>query len=281
MKGTTGRAPAPHARSAKGLPRKVVIKIGGAAAETPNVRRGLAKQIASLRQAGSDVVVVHGGGKLLTQTLARMGIPTEFANGLRVTDPETRDVALMVLAGMSNKQWVAEIENWGQRAIGICGGDARLVEARQLLSEQGRNLGFVGRPRKVNPELLEMAFERSMVPVVASVALGPKGEYFNVNADDFAAAIADHLPADRLIYLTESGGVWNAERKLLPRIKRKQISGMIRSGTIRNGMIPKLRSCQRVLAGRVTEIDMMSPEVPDGLLGILSGDAQPGTRIVK
>jgi acetylglutamate kinase len=259
----------------------VVIKIGGAAAETPDIRRALAQQIAKLRRAGSDVVVVHGGGKLLTQTLARMGIQTEFANGLRVTDQETRDVALMVLAGMSNKQWVAEIEGRGQRAIGICGGDDKLVEARQLTSEQGRNLGFVGRPCKVNPELLEMAFERSMIPVVASVALGPKGEYFNVNADDFAAAIAGRLPADRLIYLTESGGVWNAEKQLLRRIERKQIGGLIRRGIVRDGMIPKLRSCERVLAGRVNEIDIMSPEVPGGLLGILSGDAHIGTRIVK
>jgi acetylglutamate kinase len=260
---------------------KLVIKIGGAAAETPNVRRALAKQIAKLRRAGSDVVVVHGGGKLLTQTLARMGIRTEFANGLRVTDQETRDVALMVLAGMCNKQWVAEIEGQGQRAIGICGGDGKLVEARRLTSERGSNLGFVGRPTKVNPELLEMAFERSMIPVVASVALGPKGEYFNVNADDFAAAIAGHLPADRLVYLTESGGVWNAEKQLLPRIERKQISGLIRRGIVRDGMIPKLLSCQRVLAGRVSEIDIMSPEVPGGLLGILSRDTQVGTRIVK
>jgi acetylglutamate kinase len=280
MKGTAGK-PDLDVRGEQVRPVKVVVKIGGAAAERPEVRRALAEQIARLRRAGSDVVVVHGGGKLLTQTLAQMGIRTEFANGLRVTDSATRDVALMVLAGMSNKQWVAEIENRGQHAIGICGGDGRLVEVRQLLSENGKKLGFVGRPRKVNPELLEMAFERSIVPVVASVALGPKGEYFNVNADDFAAAIADRLSADRLIYLTESGGVWNGNRQLLPRIDRKQISSLIRHGIVRDGMIPKLRSCQRVLAGKVSEIDIMSPEAPSGLLGILGSDAQVGTRIVK
>jgi acetylglutamate kinase len=260
---------------------KVVIKIGGAAAEAPEVRGALAGQIAKLRRGGCDVVVVHGGGKLLTQTLARMGIRTEFANGLRVTDQETRDVALMVLAGISNKQWVAEIEARGQRAIGICGGDGKLVEARRLTSHGGRVLGFVGRPSRVNPELLEMAFERSMVPVVASVALGPKGEYFNVNADDFAAAIAGHISADRLVYLTESGGVWNAEKQLLPRIERKQISSLIRRGIVRDGMIPKLRSCQRVLAGHVSEIDIISPGVPGGLVGLLSRNTKVGTRIVK
>jgi acetylglutamate kinase len=263
---------------------KLVIKIGGSAVEIPAVRLALAEQIAKLRRAGSDVVVVHGGGKLLTRTLERLGIRTEFTNGLRVTDPETRDVAVMVLAGMCNKQWVAEIENRGQRALGICGGDAKLVEARPLTvgeGKQGRSLGFVGRPSKVNPEILQMAFERSMVPVVASIALGPKGEYFNVNADDFAAAIAGHLPADRLIYLTDSGGVWNAERELLRRVERKQIGRMIRDGIVRDGMIPKLRSCQRVLAGKVSEIDIISPETPGGLLGLLSGEVKSGTRIVK
>lgn len=263
---------------------KLVVKIGGAAAESASVRQSVARQIVRLRRRGTDVVVVHGGGKLLTQTLARLGIQTEFTHGLRVTDRETRDVALMVLAGLSNKQWVAEIERLGQRAMGICGGDAKLVEARKLSVKRGAqdsDLGFVGRPHRVNPDLLEMAFERSMIPVVASVALGPAGEYFNVNADDFAAAIASQLPADRLVYLTEAGGVWNARKELLRRVESKQINSMIRDGIVRDGMIPKLRSCQRVLAGKVSEIDIISAETPAGLMGILNGDVQSGTRIVK
>lgn len=263
---------------------KVVIKIGGAAAETPAIRIALADQIVSLHRAGFNVVVVHGGGKALTQTLARMGIRTEFMDGLRRTDQQTRDVALMVLAGLCNKQWVAEIQSRGQAALGICGGDGKLVQVRPLTLGQGaggRNLGFVGRPHRVNPDVLEMAFERSIIPVVASVALGPKAEYFNVNADDFAAAIASRLPADRLIYLTKSGGVWNADKQLLRRVERKEISGMIRNGIVRDGMIPKLRSCQRVLAGKVSEIDIISPETPGGLLAVLSGEVAVGTRVVK
>jgi acetylglutamate kinase len=258
----------------------LVIKIGGAAADRPESRRALARQIVKLRRAGSDVIMVHGGGKLLTQTLARLGLRTEFANGLRVTDQETRDVALMVLAGLSNKQWVAEIESLGQAAIGICGGDGRLMQVRPL-KLGARNLGYVGRPSQVNPELLEMAFERSMIPVVASVALGPKGQYFNVNADDFAAAIAGRLHADRLIYLTESGGVWNAQKQLLPEVQSKQINSMIRQGIVRDGMIPKLRSCQRILAREVREVDIISPETAGGLLGLLAGGKHFGTRITR
>jgi acetylglutamate kinase len=263
---------------------KWVIKIGGAAAEDRRARRSLARQIAKLRRAGANIVVVHGGGKMLTRTLTRLGMGAEFAEGLRVTDRETRDVALMVLAGIVNKQWVAEMEMQGQPALGVCGGDGKLVEARKLLLRKGkelRNLGYVGRPTRVNTDVLEMAFEQSMVPVVASIALGPKGEYFNVNADDFAAAIATRLKADRLIYLTESGGVWDARKKLLPEVKASEIPGMIRKGIVRDGMIPKLRSCQRVLAGAVEEIDIMSAEPPAGILKLLNGAASGGTRIVR
>jgi acetylglutamate kinase len=263
---------------------RCVIKIGGAAAEDRKVRRGVAQQIARLRRSGTDVVAVHGGGKALTETLARLGITAEFAEGLRVTDRETRDVALMVLAGIVNKQWVAEIEMQGQPALGVCGGDAKLVEARKLFLGKGkglRNLGFVGRPVRVNTMLLEMAFQQSIVPVVASIALGADGEYLNVNADDFASAIAGRLDADRLIYLTESGGVWDAKKKLLPRVAASEIPQMIRKGIVRDGMIPKLRSCQRVLAGTVGEIDIISATAPAGVLELLNGQASGGTRIVK
>lgn len=263
---------------------KLVIKIGGQAMDDARARRNVARQVAGLRRSGRDVVVVHGGGKLLTDTLARLGISSEFSNGLRVTGSETRDVAVMVLAGIANKQWVAAIRAEGAEAIGICGGDAGLVEARKLAPRNGarrKDLGYVGRPAKVNTAVLKAAFERGWVPVIASVAPGPRKEYFNINADDFAAALAKALCAERLIYFTESGGVWDSERRLLPLIRADEIRTMIRSGVVRDGMIPKLLSCTRVLAGRVGEIDMISPARPDGVLEVLSGGPHGGTRIVK
>src|SRR5579862_8837209 len=184
---------------------KLVIKIGGHGAEDPKGRKDLARQISAIHRAGHSVVVVHGGGKVLTRTLESMGIATEFHQGLRVTDAATRDVAMMVLAGIVNKQWVAELDQAGQPALGICGGDAGLVEAQKYFAGSNgsrRDLGFVGRPRKVNVAILEMAFKNGIVPVVASVALGARGEYFNVNADDLAASLASALGADRLFYLT-------------------------------------------------------------------------------
>jgi acetylglutamate kinase len=263
---------------------KLVIKIGGQQSEEPKTRRDLARQIAELRRSGHKVAVVHGGGKLLTQTLSRLGIPTEFHHGLRVTDAATRDVAVMVLAGIINKQWVADLEVQGQPALGICGGDGRLVMARKLAARphgQSKDLGFVGRPQKVNTAILEMAFRQGFVPVVASLALSARGEYLNVNADDLAAALAMALGADRLLYLTESGGVWDAQRRLLPLVKRGEIRGLIRKGIVRDGMIPKLLSCARTLRHEVDEIDIVSAIVPNVLLRALEAREHVGTRIVK
>jgi len=263
---------------------KVVIKIGGQSGEEKLRRRQLARQIAELARAGHHVVVVHGGGKALTQTLQRLGIATEFHNGLRVTDAATRDVALMVLAGIINKQWVAEIESQGQAAIGICGGDGKLVTARKLtLAANGtkKDLGFVGRPARINTTLLNMAFSKGFVPVVASLGLSATGEYLNINADDLAAALATAIEADRLLYLTESGGVWDADRKLLPLVRAKDIKSMIHNGTVRDGMIPKLLSCARTLQHGVHEIDIISPDTQNSLLRTVIKRESVGTRIVR
>jgi acetylglutamate kinase len=259
---------------------KLVIKIGGQPGEDAKARRELARQIAALHRAGHQTVVVHGGGKALTATLARLGIPTEFREGLRVTDAATRDVALMVLAGLSNKQWVADLEANSQRALGICGGDGKLVVARKLQG-RARDLGYVGRPVKVNARVLEMAFQGGFIPVVASLALSPRGEYLNVNADDLAAAIAMELGADRLVYLTESGGVWDAEKNLLPVVKAREIRRLIQDGVVKDGMIPKLLSCARVLKHDVGEIDIVSAEAKNVLLRTLHARERVGTRIVN
>lgn len=263
---------------------KLVVKIGGQAQEDPVVRRQVAAQIAELAAQGHRVTVVHGGGKILTQTLDRLGLPTEFHNGLRVTDAATRDVALMVLAGIVNKRWVAELDTVGQPALGLCGGDAGLVKVRRHKARAGgksKDLGFVGRPERINTAILETAFRGGLIPVVASVALGPGGEYFNINADDLAAALASALKADRLFYLTESGGVWDAEKRLMPLVKVSEISSLIHSGVVKNGMIPKLRSCARTVASGVREIDILSPDTKQGLVRALEPGQAAGTRIVN
>jgi acetylglutamate kinase len=263
---------------------KIVIKIGGQAAEDRQGRRRLGRQIRDLCRSGHRVAVVHGGGKALTETLTRFGIATEFYQGLRVTDAATRDVALMVLAGLINKTWVAELEAQGQPALGICGGDGGLVVARKIAAGANgsrKDLGFVGRPSKINSTVLDAAFQKGLVPVVASLGLSPAGEYLNINADDLAAALAVALQAHRLLYLTESGGVWDAERRLLPIVKLGEIQNLIQKGIVRDGMIPKLRSCARTLRNGVGEIDIMAPDIPAGLERAIRRSASFGTRIVK
>ena len=263
---------------------RIVVKVGGQSAEEPLRRQHLARQIAGLARAGHRVVVVHGGGKALTSTLERLGIETVFHNGLRVTDAATRDVALMVLAGMINKQWVAELEAQRQPAMGICGGDGKLVTARRLTATANgtkKDLGYVGRPVKINTAILNLAFSKGFVPVVASLGLSAGGEYLNINADDLAAALATAIEADRLLYLTESGGVWDAKRQVLPLVRLKDIQSLIRKGTVRDGMIPKLRSCARTLQQGVHEIDIISPDEQDSLLRTVIKRESVGTRIVN
>jgi acetylglutamate kinase len=263
---------------------KLVIKIGGQGAEDPKGRKDLARQIAAIHKAGHSVVVVHGGGKMLTRTLERMGIATEFHQGLRITDAATRDVAMMVLAGLVNKQWVADLESLKQPALGLCGGDGSMVLARKLtVGKNGakRDLGFVGRPYKVNTKVLDVAMRGGMIPVVASLGVNARGEFLNINADDLAAALAVAVGADRLLYLTESGGVWDAEKKLLPVVKLADIGRMIKDGVVRDGMIPKLLSCARTLRQNVGEVDILSTTVPHALASAIIKGKTAGTRIVK
>ncbi|MFZ0962989.1 MAG: acetylglutamate kinase [Terriglobia bacterium] len=263
---------------------RLVIKIGGHGAEDPKGRRDLARQIAAIRRAGHSVVVVHGGGKVLTRTLASMGIATEFHQGLRVTDSATRDVAMMVLAGLVNKQWVAEFESLRQPALGLCGGDGSMVRARKMTvgtNGSKRDLGFVGRPHKIKTTILDLALDGGLIPVVASLGVDARGEFMNINADDLAAALAVALKADRLLYLTESGGVWDAEKCLLPIVKLGDIRRMINQGVVRDGMIPKLLSCARTLRQNVGEVDILSTTVPNALLSAVEQGKTAGTRIVK
>jgi acetylglutamate kinase len=263
---------------------KLVIKIGGHGAEDPKGRKSLARQLAAVCRAGHAVVMVHGGGKVLTQTLARLGIATEFHQGLRVTDAATRDVAMMVLAGLVNKQWVAELESQGQAALGLCGGDGSLVRARKLtvgMNGNKRDLGYVGRPHKIKTTVLDVALEGGFIPVVSSLGVNARGEFLNINADDLAAALAVALHADRLVYLTESGGVWDAEKQLLPVVKLGEIRRLIKQGVVRDGMIPKLLSCARTLRQNVAEVDILSTTASNVILRAIEGGKTAGTRIVK
>src|ERR1700744_5191954 len=187
---------------------KYVVKLGGAGLETPELLAGSLKAIAELVRDGNQVAVVHGGGVQLTRTLAALGRQSEFINGLRVTDAETRDVALMVFAGKVNKGLVAALGAVGQPAVGLSGGDGLSFRARKKRMEQ--DLGFVGEIAASDPRLIEAIWHAHQVPVFCSMALGFDGEFYNVNADEMAAAVAMTAKADALVFLTDVPGVKGA-----------------------------------------------------------------------
>src|SRR2546430_15136584 len=183
---------------------KIVIKFAGALLEDPATVQTLAEQVTSLAQKGHQILVVHGGGRIFTGTLARLGIESKFVAGLRVTDRETRDVAVMVFAGLLNKQLAAAISAAGQPAVGISAADAQCFRAEPLVhNDVEGSLGYVGYLTAANTKLLNAFWREGIVPVAACLGIGADGELYNINADHMAAACAEYLQADQLIYLTD------------------------------------------------------------------------------
>ncbi len=231
----------------------IVVKVGGAALEDLATLRKCARAIAELAQDGHRVAVVHGGGSALTRMLKRLGKQSEFVGGLRVTDAETRDVALMVLGGMINKKMVAAIQAAGMPAVGFCGGDGMSFRARKKLV-RGNDLGFVGEICFAEPCWIEGLWQQGGIPVLASLALGADGEYYNVNADEMAAACAAACHANALIFLTDVPGVKGADGAVIPWLSTKQAEDLAAGSVISGGMLPKLEACKRALkqgVGRV------------------------------
>ncbi len=175
---------------------RIVVKLAGALLDDPQTVQNLARQIAQLAQQGHELLVVHGGGKIFTSTLKRMGIESRFVNGLRVTDRETRDVAVMVLGGLLNKRVAGAISAAGQPAVGLCASDASCFLAEPMvLGEGAGSLGFVGYLTGVNVEFLESLWRAGVMPVSSCLGLGADGEIYNINADHMAAACAEYVHA--------------------------------------------------------------------------------------
>jgi acetylglutamate kinase len=232
---------------------KIVVKVGGAALEDKSTLQKCAQAIAELGHDGHRVAVVHGGGSALTRTLDRLGKPSTFVDGLRVTDAETRDVALMVLAGTINKKLVAAIVAAGYPAIGLCGGDGGTFRARKK-ETKNCDLGYVGEICSAEPRWLEAIWRENGIPVLSSMAPGFDGEYYNINADQMAAACAAACHADALIFLTDVPGVKNAEGAVMPWLRTKEVAAMVADSVIAGGMLPKLEACSQALhkgVGRV------------------------------
>jgi len=243
---------------------KIVVKIGGAAVEHKPTLQRCAQAVVQLARDGHQLVVVHGGGGALTRTLKLMGKESEFVHGLRVTDAETRDVALMVLAGIVNKSLVAAIAAAGQPAIGLCGGDGGVFRARKK-QDADHDLGFVGEICFSEPRWLRAIWAEGGIPVLSSVALGSDGEYYNVNADQMAAACAIACEADALIFLTDVAGVKQADGSVMARLNTADVAGMIEGAVISGGMMPKLEACMLALKRGVGRVRILPASEAEAL----------------
>jgi acetylglutamate kinase len=258
----------------------MVIKMAGALLEKDADVQGLARQIAELAHAGHEILVVHGGGKIFTATLARMGIESRFVSGLRVTDRETRDAAIMVFAGLLNKKLAGAISLAGQPAVGISASDAAcfLAEPMQVEETEG-GLGFVGYLTEVNVEFIRSLWRAGIVPVASCMGLGADGELYNINADHMAAAAAEFIRADRLIYMTDVAGVLDGD-KVLKALRGPEIEDLIRRHKVSGGMILKLEAAKRALAGGVSEVRIVGGTKPGAMIAAANGPRCPGTRVL-
>jgi acetylglutamate kinase len=266
----------------------VVVKYGGHAMGEEEMARSFARDIVLMEQTAINPVVVHGGGPQIGGMLKRLGIKSEFADGLRITDAATIEVVEMVLAGSINKQIVGFINEAGGRAVGLSGKDGNMVKARKVTRtvvdpdsniEKAIDLGFVGEPVKVDTTVLDQILGRELIPVLAPVAAGESGGTFNVNADTFAGAVAGALKAKRLLLLTDVPGVLDKSKKLIKELSLKDIRKLIADGTISGGMIPKVETCIQALDAGVEGVVILDGKVQHAVLLELLTDLGAGTLI--
>ena len=252
-----------------------VVKYGGHAMGDPELARDFAEDVVLLKAVGINPIVVHGGGPQIGAMLKRLGVESKFVGGLRVTDAETAKIAEMILAGSINKEIVGWIGSAGGRAVGISGKDAALVTARKIEGrdpdplqgiERHVDLGFVGEPVAVDPDILWKLSEQGYIPVVAPIALGADGHTYNINADTMAGAIAGACKASRFFLLTDVAGVLDKSGTLLTDLDPAAIAGLRADGTISGGMIPKVETCVAAVSAGVDAAVILDGRVPHAML---------------
>ena len=260
---------------------RFTAKLGGSILEDGASRRSILAQIAKLKAAGHEAILVHGGGKSLSRRLNQLGLTARFVNGLRVTDAATLQVAVMVLAGEINKSLVAELCSLETRAIGICGVDGYSVRCDRLSDLPGypEDLGFVGRPVELDRRLFDLLLTNGLVPVVASIAVGPDSQAYNINADQMASICAWGSGCSVLVYLTDVPGVRGVDGEVMHRLTRMEVNELVARGVISGGMLPKTASCLDALEHGVPQVYIVPGTAPDILVKSLEGNLTEGTFI--
>ena len=240
----------------------IVIKLGGHAMVSDEALETFARDVVLMRQVGINPVIVHGGGPMINSMLDKLNIESEFIDGKRVTDSETISVVEMVLSGNVNKKIVQAINKQDGRAVGLSGKDAKLINCVQDKPE----LGLVGPPKNVNPEVIFNLFENDMIPVIAPLGSGIDGETLNINGDTVSGAIAAALKADRLLLLTDVSGVKDKDGSIITELNSNQIKNWINEGIISGGMIPKTETALMALEGGVRGVVILDGRVPNACL---------------
>lgn len=255
-----------------------VIKYGGAVMTDERLKQTFAKDVTILRKIGVNIIIVHGGGKEITETAKALGIDTTFVDGQRYTDEKTIEVVLMVLAGLINKEIVNLINTNGGNAVGLCGVDNMLLRARKLVSN-GTDLGLVGEITSVNTSFLGLLLQNSMMPVIAPLGMGENGQLFNINVDLAAGAVAAALKAEKLVYLSDTEGIL-VKQKLISTLTKTEANKFINEGAIFGGIIPKVTSAFNTLDAGVNKVHIIDGRIKHSLLLEIFTDEGVGTQMV-
>lgn len=272
--------------------KTVVIKYGGHAMQNEAIKKAVLQDVILMKFVGMNPVVVHGGGPEINHMLERLNIKSHFVSGLRITDAATMEIVEMVLVGKVNKDIVAGINRLGGKAVGLCGKDGNLIQARKKIEkskdDKGQeitvDLGFVGEVERINPEIIHTVIDQGYIPVIAPIGVGSQGESYNINADYVAGEIAAALKADKFVLLTDVEGIFeNYEEKdsLISSLKVEQVPALIERGVISGGMIPKVECCVRALSQGVERTHIIDGRLPHSILLEVFTDEGIGTMVVK
>ena len=264
--------------------KTIVIKYGGNAMVDEDLKSSFARDIVLMKSVGMNPIVVHGGGPQIRNTLDKLGKESEFIGGMRVTDSETMDVVEMVLGGLVNKEIVNLIHQHGGHSIGLTGKDGRLITAKKLTqnivqTSEIIDLGHVGKVDKVDVSVIDLLLEGDFIPVIAPIGVGKDGYSYNINADLVAGSIAEALDAEKLILLTNTSGILDADENLLTGLNAKSVNKLIKDGTIYGGMLPKIDCAMSAVKNGVKSTHIIDGRVSHAVLLEVFTDSGVGTLI--
>ncbi len=258
--------------------KTIVIKYGGSAMIDENLKNSFSKDVSLMKYVGINPIVVHGGGPEIGAALSKLNIESKFHNGLRITDEETMEVVVMVLAGKVNKEIVLQINKNGGKAVGISGVDANIVRAKKRLNKDV-DLGLVGDVEYVNPSILTHLSNDGYIPVVSPIGFDSEGRRYNINADNVASAVAVSLKAEKLIFLTDADGVLDKNGRLISSINIKDVDKIIEDSTVSGGMIPKVLSGKQAVQNGVSKVHIINGSKQHTLLEEIFTQRGIGTEI--